>query len=334
MRSLESVLGSLSSFEPLRPDELARIARRFEGRTLGARETFVLEADSRAQRLIVLVDGRARLEVEARGRVLRSVMVPGDRHGDLALLANIARRATVIAEEPTQLALLDLAGLEAVIAEFPAVALPLASELAGELSFANDLVRQLLELWAESLSPDQHAAAFEERRLSLERRGARVKRSSVASLFRRAIVEQGGEPPFWAMTGFLLALAGARIVVALILKYGLEKRLFALVAGTDPHPMHVHHFNYGLVLIGAAGLAALFPFGRRALRALAFTFGLGAGLVFDEFALFWNLNPEYAQSLSLYSAGIVVVGLANLTWFRGFWIALARRAWLWARAGA
>lgn len=334
MQSLESVLGSLSCFEPLRPDELARIARRFECRSLAAGQTLVLDAVPAEQRMLVVIDGRVRLEVDSRGKLLRSVLVPGDRHGDLALLAGVARRATLHAEDPTQLALLDRAGLDAVIAEFPAVGLPLANELAEEVSFTNDLVRQLLELWAEHLSPDQHAAALEERRLSLERRGARVKRSSVAALFRRAIVERGGEPPFWAMTGFLLALAGARLVVALILKYGLEKRLFALVAGTDPNPMHVHHFNYGLVLIAAAGLAALFPFGRRGLRALAFTFGLGAGLVFDEFALFWNLNPEYAQSLSLYSAGIVTVGLINLTWFRGFWAALARRFWLRARAGA
>ena len=90
----------------------------------------------------------------------------------------------------------------------------------------------------------------------------------------------------------------------LILKYNLESRLFALVPGTDPNPMHVHHFNYGLLLIGASGLAALRPFGRRALRGLAFVFGLGAGLVFDEFALFWNLNPEYAQELSVIAAGI------------------------------
>jgi hypothetical protein len=88
-----------------------------------------------------------------------------------------------------------------------------------------------------------------------------------------------------------------------------------------------------LVLIGAAGLAALFPLGRKALRALAFAFGAGAGLVFDEFALFWNLDPEYAQALSLYSAAIALVMLVNLTWFRDFWVAVGRRAWYRAGGG-
>ena len=59
----------------------------------------------------------------------------------------------------------------------------------------------------------------------------------------------------------------------------------------------------------------------------------GCGLVFDEFALFWNLNPEYAQTLSLYSAAIALVMLANLTWFREFWVAVGRRAWYRAGGG-
>ncbi len=333
MQALESILGSLSLFEGLRVDEVGRIARRFELRELKADERIELSDDASSQRIAVVVHGQLALLVRARGRELRSTLVAGDRHGEIALLAGSARPSSLTALEPSTVALLDRGGLDAILAEFPAVALPLATELASELSFAHDLVRQLLEVWAEGLSPDQHTAALDERRVSLERRGARVTRLSPRALFHRTVVEQGAEPPFWAMVGFVLSLGGARAVVGLILKYGLEKRLFALVPGTDPNPMHVHHFNYGLVLVATAGLAALFPFGRRALRGLALTFGLGAGLVFDEFALFWNLNPEYAQALSLYSAAIALAVLVNLTYFRRFWLALARRAWLRARGG-
>ena len=97
--------------------------------------------------------------------------------------------------------------------------------------------------------------------------------------------------------------------------------------------MHVHHFNYGMILVGLSGLAALFPFGRRALRLLAFTFGVGLGLIFDEFALIWNLNPEYAQSLSLIAAAIAATVLVQVTYFRTFWMALARRGWFALRSG-
>ena len=77
-----------------------------------------------------------------------------------------------------------------------------------------------------------------------------------------------------------------------------------------------------------SGLAALFPFGRRALRLLALAFGFGCGLVFDEFALFWNLNPEYAQTASLVAAAAAAAVLVQLVWFRRFWGAVARRAFL------
>jgi hypothetical protein len=107
-----------------------------------------------------------------------------------------------------------------------------------------------------------------------------------------------------------------------------------LVQGdNDPNPMHVHHFNYGMILVGLSGLAALFPFGRRALRLLAFAFGCGLGLIFDEFALIWNLNPEYAQSLSLIAAAIAAAILIQVTYFRAFWMALVRRGWFAVRSG-
>jgi hypothetical protein len=49
------------------------------------------------------------------------------------------------------------------------------------------------------------------------------------------------------------------------------------------------------------------------------------GLIFDEFALIWTLNPEYAQSLSLISAGIAFIVLVQLVYFRRFWASAARR---------
>jgi hypothetical protein len=145
------------------------------------------------------------------------------------------------------------------------------------------------------------------------------------ALFHALVVRKGAEPPFWMLLGFLTSLAGARLVVASILKYGLEKRLFALVQGQDPNPMHVHHFNYGLILASVAGLSAMLPLGRRALRVLAAIFGIGIGLIFDEFALIWNLNPEYSQSLSLITAALVGIALMQVVWFRAFWGAVLRR---------
>jgi hypothetical protein len=231
----------------------------------------------------------------------------------------------VLALDATEVATLDRARLDAILEEFPFVAIPMATELATELRANHETLRELLEVHAEALSPAQQKAALDARRRAVAYRGAHVARLTPRALFRSLVAERGGEPAFWMLVGFITSMSIARLIVALILKYKLEKQLFALVPGHDPNPMHVHHFNYGLIMIGTSGLAALFPFGRRALRLLAFGFGVGCGLVFDEFALFWNLNPEYAQSLSLIAAAIMVSALVQLTYFGRFWIAMTRR---------
>ncbi len=317
--ALEAVLAGVSIFELLRPDEIARVAAVFETRALAAGEALSIEAG--APRIVVLVSGQAMLEV--RGETAR--LDPGDRWGDVSVLSGETPAAKVIARSDATVATTDRAGIEALMAEMPAIALPLARELASVLHTKNDERRQILELHAEGLADDELEEAIKERRAAVAARGARVSRLSPRALFQRLVVREGAEPPFWMMVGFLASLGGARLVVALILKYGLEKRLFALVQGTDPNPMHVHHFNYGLIVASVSGVASLFPFGRRALRLLAATFGLGLGLIFDEFALIWNLNPEYSQSLSLISAALAFAVLVQLVYFRRFWGSVVRR---------
>jgi hypothetical protein len=330
MQGLERVLAQVSLFEHLRPDEIGRIAARFRVETIAPGTTRTFAEDAGEARMIVVVRGQVTLEVDSPAGTLRSTLEPGDRHGDLALLTRAWRVVHVAAPADGEavVATIDRPALDSVLDDFPASALPLATELASELRSRQDVARQLLELHAERLPAEELRAAVDERRRALARRGARVVRTGPRALFRHLVVQQGEEPPFWMLVGFVLSLGLARLTVFLILHFHLEHQLFALVKDPhDPNPMHVHHFNYGLVLIGLSGLAALFPFGRRALRALALAFGFGCGLVFDEFALFWNLNPEYAQSASLVAAAAACAVLVQLVWFRRFWGAIGRRAW-------
>ena len=325
MSDLEAVLGGLAIFEHLRADEVARIARTWQRLTLAPGERREMSADE--PRLVVVIAG----EIEVKADHGNAHMAAGDRFGTFSMVTGYAKPFALIASGPAVIAVLDRAGYAAVLADFPAIALPLAREIAGELAVRDDFLRQLLELHGSGLPEAELTAAITERRAALLRRGARVTRSSTRSLFHRLVVQKGAEPPFWMLVGFLGSLGGARLVVHLILKYGLENRLFKLVPGNDPNPMHIHHFNYGLFLIGTVGLVALFPFARRFLRGLALIFGIGAGLVFDEFALFWRLNPEYSQELSLIAAGLAAAVLLQLIYFRSFWTAVIRRAYLIAR---
>lgn len=325
---IASVLAHVSIFEHLRPDEIDRVARHFTTESLGKGDVRAYGATEGDARMVVVVTGHARLEITSGTNTSHSDMEPGDRFGDLALVSGHVRPFAIVAREATCLAVIDQAKFAALLAEFPAIALPLAGELSTELRATNDSVRRLLELHAERLPVEELRVAVEEQRREVARHTASVSRLSPGAIFRRLVVQEGAEPPFWMLAGFIVSLGLARLVVYLILKYHLEQQLFALVrGGTDPNPKHMHHFNYGLVLIGTAGLAALFPFGRRALRVLGFAFGFGMGLVFDEFALLWKLNPEYADPASLIACGIAVAVLVQLTYFRRYWTALARRLW-------
>jgi CRP-like cAMP-binding protein len=322
---LEQTLAGLSIFEPLRIGEVGRLAQKFEAHTLspGATRTF----DATAPRMVVVVSGTLDLDVDLGHDVARARLSPGDSWGVVQILSGRTRSATARAhgDEDVVLATIDEPGVKEILAEYPVVALPLAIELASYLSSKNDERRRVLELHAEMMSGDALKEAVADEKEAVVRRAVKVSRTGPRALFNALVVRKGAEPPFWMLLGFLSSLAGARLVVALILKYGLEKRLFALVQGTDPNPMHVHHFNYGLILASTAGVSAMFPLGRRALRVLAAIFGIGIGLIFDEFALIWNLNPEYAQSLSLITAALVAIAFVQVIWFRNFWGAVARR---------
>ncbi|HEY8075941.1 MAG TPA: cyclic nucleotide-binding domain-containing protein, partial [Labilithrix sp.] len=202
MLEVEQVLAQVSLFAHLRPDEIGRIARRFVLETIATGEPRAFASDGDG-RMIVVVRGTVELEVDAAGGTLRSTLEAGDRYGALSLVTGYVRRFVVRADErEAVIAAIDKAGFDTVMRELPAVALPLANEVSQELAARNDLLRQLLELHAEKLPEEELAAAVDERREALRRRGARVSRVSPRALFRRLVVEEGAEPPFWMLVGF------------------------------------------------------------------------------------------------------------------------------------
>ncbi len=325
MDVIEANLGAVSLFAQLRPDEVGRLARRFERLSVKLGKPCEFRATPEQTRLIVVISGIIDAVIDDPVGEVHVRLRPGDRYGDAMLLTGNSQGVRLTALTPCEIAVLAREGLEQILAEFPAVALPLAVELASELRTRDDQVRQVAELRLSGHNPTQIEIELRRLRQVLAVRSASVRRPSTGGLFRRLVIDQGAEPPFWMLSGFVAGLAGARLIVHLILKYRLEKQLFALVAGHDPNPIHIHHFNYGLILVGTSGLLALSPYGRRSLRLLSLLFGLGAGLIFDEFALFWNLNPDYAQGLSLISAAIAFMVLVQLAFFRRFWVAVLGR---------
>jgi CRP-like cAMP-binding protein len=333
---MERAIAELRELAPLRPDELARAARRFRPHALAAGQVLEL-AEGDPTELVLVVEGR--VEVSLPGGEHR-LLYPGDTLGDLSVDTREQRPAVLRAAPPAGarassgalLALLDRPGLKALLEEFPVVAVPLCEQMARELIWRNDLLRELQIIRSEQLLGVDASVALAQRRRKLGRRPAGIVRVASRALWRRLVVEREQDPAFWVLTGFLLALLCARLVVGTIITFNLQQKLFALIpSATGWNPVHVHHFNYGIALMVATGVVAFLPIGRRHLRPLALLLGVGLGLVVDEFALLWKLHPDYYQRESYVAIVVTTLLLLQLIYFRDHYLALLRRAAHWVR---
>jgi hypothetical protein len=320
--ALEVTLAGVRYFKALRPDEIVRAAAMFRLHHLAKGEELVLDQDDDTE-MVLVVTGTCFLELPDDHRRLH----PGDRYGDLSLDTRELRPARFQAKlRPATLALLDRAGVERVMKEFPAVAVPLCEEIAADLRWKSDLVRDLEAIHQEGLADEQRRLALASRKRKLAGRRHGVIRAATRTLWRRLVLDRAQEPIFWVFTGFLVALLGARMVVKTIITFQLQKKLFALITSPDGlNPVHVHHFNYGILLVVIVGVIALFPKGRRYLRFLAFAFGAGLGLIVDEFALLWHLHPDYYQRESYIAIVVSILVLTQIIYFRSFYLGLVRR---------
>ncbi|CAM5384357.1 hypothetical protein GCM10010329_13510 [Streptomyces spiroverticillatus] len=121
----------------------------------------------------------------------------------------------------------------------------------------------------------------------------------------RNIVEPGKLPLFLALTSFVLSFLITRMITRLI---RAGKGPFRNVT---PGGMHIHHVVPGVVLTTIGGFGAVAS-GRHGVGAAicAVIFGVGAGLVLDEFALILHLDDVYWSEQGRASVEIVVLTAA------------------------
>ena len=131
-------------------------------------------------------------------------------------------------------------------------------------------------------------------------------------MFKRLKREDHDEIAFRALLGFLIAFIPMRIYL------GLE------YAGIVPNPtimvynIHVHHFVFGITVLAVSGYAALAaPYFR---RKIAWLYGIGLALAFDEFSLWLRLDADYWTRTSITVVVLIAGLLVNLTYFKRFWV--------------
>ncbi|MFD3516978.1 hypothetical protein [Streptomyces sp. NPDC058657] len=121
----------------------------------------------------------------------------------------------------------------------------------------------------------------------------------------RNIVEPGKLPLFVALLSFVLSFVVTRTITRLI---RAGKGPFRNVT---PGGLHIHHVVPGVVLTLIGGFGAVAS-GRHGVGAAlcAFLFGVGAGLVLDEFALILHLDDVYWSEQGRTSVEMVVLTAA------------------------
>ena len=318
LESSEDLVELLPSLDALRPDEKVRVARRIRVVPLQAGEKYALDRP-----MLIVIGGGELLLIRREGE--RTSLYPGDSVGSVEVLAGRQVPGTLSAVKPSLIGVVDESAAAAILEEFPIVAVAWVNELARELRWRNDLLREILLARSAKLPPLEMQLILRRRLARLKRRRQYPLHRIAALIVRSLVTEPARRRAFWVFAGASLALVSARTMVALILRRGLQEHLFALIETTAGNPIHVHHFNYGLLLVAFAGVLAMIPRARRALRALSFIYGFGLGLVIDEFALLWNLNPDYYQPLSRLAAALLLFALFQVVYFRSLYLALGRR---------
>ncbi|MEP6757723.1 MAG: MFS transporter [Actinomycetota bacterium] len=129
-----ALLRGTALFAPLGPANLERVARNLIPVEVAAGDVVIAEGDQ-GDRFYLIADGS--LEV-SRGGTPLAKLGRGDFVGEIALLRNVARTATVIAAEPSSLRALDRSHFLAAVTGSPAGAVALAQEMDRRLSEHDD----------------------------------------------------------------------------------------------------------------------------------------------------------------------------------------------------
>ncbi len=152
-------------------------------------------------------------------------------------------------------------------------------------------------------------------------------------LIRSTIPDRPRQRMFMASAAFLLTFIGTRILVSLIM-HDVGPFQWVVVRGR-----HIHHLVWGILILLLVGYGWLMDLGRSHSplsiffgRLMSVSYGVGAALTLDEFAIWLNLEPgvywSSAGRLSIDAVILFGAALAMGAWGAPFFRALQR---MWMR---
>ena len=150
--------------------------------------------------------------------------------------------------------------------------------------------------------------------------------TNIGFLIRATIPDRPRRRLFISSFAFLVTFLGVRILVSLITHH-IGPFHWVMVGGR-----HIHHLVWGILILLFIGYGWLLDLGRKHTplsiffsRLMAVSYGAGAALTLDEFALWLNLDPQAywtSQGRSsidavIFFAGLLAAGAWGAPFFRG-----------------
>lgn len=129
---VESALASTKLLSSLDRKTIKRLADQGKHRSYEGGEVIIREG-APASALYIILSGKVHFEVAEGGPAPVATAGPGDFFGELALIEEHPRSATVIADEPTECILFVAWEFTALLKEFPEMAVPLMNALIARL---------------------------------------------------------------------------------------------------------------------------------------------------------------------------------------------------------
>lgn len=140
----------------------------------------------------------------------------------------------------------------------------------------------------------------------------------IQKVFEKLVLSKRRELPFIIFFSFLVTFAVSRLVV-----YSIQNDLMLgdvwFVDYLFINGVHIHHFNYGILLLAISGLWALLDEKRNHLYVMAILYGMGLGLIMDEFGILVTLDEAYWVRLSYDAVIITSLVFLNIIYFKSFW---------------
>lgn len=133
------------------------------------------------------------------------------------------------------------------------------------------------------------------------------------------ILNRRREIPFIVFFTFFVTFLITR-VIAYSIHFQVVPEFLFFVKTIYIRGYHIHHFNFGIIILIFAGYLSLTDTIRTHIRKIAVLYGIGLALIVDEFGLLVTLEKESYWNRGSYDAAIVtLLILLNSAYFARFW---------------